>query len=235
MTAIAVPCPPPGADRIHDRLATETDLDDQAIASLIAAVCQDACRAAVESGGEAVAVPLDPVTAIPGWGDVAGTVETIADSVDDGGALPVGPTVDSGGAWAVRALSIASDRSEAASIAILAPLSPMIQRRHVDAAAMRLRSHDVVLGPTSGSGWYFLGLDRAIDQGLPDAIRHVHAVARRAVDDGRSLGTIPFLPGYRSGEELEGVIALLEIASWTDDGAAPYTRHWLDDDGLSLR
>lgn len=235
MTALAVPVPPSDVMRIRDRLVASTPLTFDEVTKLMVATCQDVCHAVAGSGGEAFIVPLEPETSIPGWTNPSEITEEIARTATDAdNEITVTPTQPVDETGMQRLLDLVRERSDEASLAVVTPVTPLIQRRHVDAAAMRLRTSDVVVGPTSRCGWYFFGVSRETDLTLgPDACA-LPTITRDVLEAEVSIASIPFLPRMETNEELSTILGLVDLATITDPARAPFTRSWAERTGIQI-
>lgn len=217
MTDIGIPVAVP------EELAQATGLDGQG--DLFHALLADAIFAVDECGGGLYLI-------VGGRDERAGTFvdellnTVVEENVDppvlrietDGGFPSVGPSLQ-----AVRR------HSSAASVGVLDPRTLLIQRRHLDTAAMRLRREDVVFGPSPSGGYYFIGSaleEDALSATLPNDIDTATAVA---AEGDRTVGFLEMLPVVTSEEQLEsatGLVAAMQTGSRT---VAPFTSAYLDE------
>lgn len=210
MTAIAVPLTGLPA-------ATVPHLPAELREDLAYALSADAAMAVHRSGGE--------LYFAVGEGDDRTTAEALrADALPSDAEVGVIEEVDG----QRETLVALRDRSDAASVAILDPITPFIARRHLDSAAMRLRREDVTIGPTPTGGWYFLGTRLETDE-LPDAIDgDVAHVVDTSVDADRTVGYLPILPAVGGETDLEQVGALLAAMRRSGRAVGPYTTAWFE-------
>ena len=233
MTAIAVPCPPPGATAKFDHLLADSSMQETDISRLIAAVCQDTILAAAASGGEPLIVPLELEQSLPGWADTQQVVGEFRSAIsEDAETIPLTSTIDETEHWFEDLLGIARQQSDAASVGIVVPKTPLVQRRHLDAAAMRLRRNEITLGPSTGGDWYFVGSQRDVTLSLADARGKTQSILD-ALDSEHSIASLPFLPGYETVESLSALQTLIALARETGAPAAPHTEQWFAEVALS--
>ncbi|MDG5820391.1 hypothetical protein [Natronococcus sp. A-GB7] len=99
------------------------------------------------------------------------------------------------------------EQEDATSVGVLEPTAPLIGRTEIDGAAMSLRRHDVVLGPSSGGRTYFAGFGEPIDFTDSDAVPELATLAERADDAGLGVGFAPMLPTIATESGLCATIA----------------------------
>lgn len=237
MTAIGILGLPPDSASIVSNLRDTTALEIEQIQSLVAGVTQDTARAAFESGGEPlVVVPKDPGAGIipNGSPDVRTYLESILE--------PVVPENDSiqwyeHDAAPGRSLNTVLDGlaevSNAASVAVIAPLTPFVQRRHVDTAAMRLRSADLVVGPATDGCGYFIGRHRDRAGADWSGTADLDGVVSAAQDTGEEVDWLPILPSIGQQSPMEPLRSILQLAAVAEKPVAPATRSWLSAVDLS--
>lgn len=228
MTVIAVPCPPPGINEVHERLDAELPLSGTELTQLIAAVCQDTLLAVVSSGGEPLIVPLALENPLPAWDDSVEVVSGMQDTLHiKNESIVQTSEINESAEWAEDLFDVARAESDAASLGICLPKTPLVQRRHLDAAAMRLRRNDITLGPSTGGRWYFLGCQRTIDleaAGDPGKTKTI----LEANESTSALASIPFLPGFETVAALVDLQTMISLTEQTGAPAAPHTKQWFE-------
>ena len=234
MTATAVACPPPSVAGSVRELVETTPLGKVELARFVAASCQDGCRAALESGGEAFVVPMKLGESIPGWGDPRDSAEElVAAALLDEEDVDILAPVTVGEGWVDDLFELVVNRSDEASVAVLSPVSPLVQRRHVDAAAMRLRSSEITVCPSTGGQWYFLGVTRSLDRTDSPDWRNLSTIAESMQKPQSSLASLPFLPGYRTAEELATILSMLELRTVSAESGSPFTSRWASNTAIA--
>ena len=143
-------------------------LDPESAATLYAASIKDAMAAAARSGGELL-VNYPPAEQLPAEHRTDTSPEAelrslAADAVE--GVEEVRFEVQVGSTFAARAGNAAthllSEEGED-SVAVMSGTAPTLGRTALDGAAMKLRRHEVVVGPGTGGRVAYLGLSELVD------------------------------------------------------------------------
>jgi len=212
MTTVAVLADPPREGLVLPGLAESTPLSAAEAAELYSAMCRDVCRAVEDSGGELL-VNYRPDDAVP---DAHGSEQSaeaevramvrpaLADPDDARFEVQVGET------FAGRAGNTAThllDREGVSTVAVVEPTAALLSRRVVDNAAMKLRRHDVVLGPAPGGRVYYAGFGTPID--FEDAYDPpaVETLTARGDDADLSVDFLEMQPVVETGADLATVLS----------------------------
>ncbi|HKJ58686.1 MAG TPA: hypothetical protein VKA37_05620, partial [Halobacteriales archaeon] len=182
-------------------------LDPGSAAALYAASIKDTMAAAARSGGELLvnypAAEQLPAEHRTDTSPEAELRSLSADAVDDVGDVRF--EVQVGSTFAARAGNAAThllaEESED-SVAVLSGTAPSLGRTALDGAAMKLRRHEVVVGPGTGGRAAYLGLSDPIDfegayeppGGGDGRASEVEDLARRGVDAGYEVAFLPVHP-----------------------------------------
>jgi len=232
MTTVAVMADPPWADTVFTSLTGEGPLTPEEAADLYAAMLRDACRAVEGSGADLLVnyrVPDDePEEAVRE--DVESTVAAALDA-------PSGARyeIQVGSTHAARVGNTVTHLLEQEAVRSAAALDPrvaLLERRHIDSAAMKLRNTPVVVGPAPGGRVWYAAFTDTVD--FDDA--YAPPVLRTLTERGRAAGhEIDFverLPVVETPADLTGV--LVEIRA-RDRAARPVPTHTSDAlDGLGI-
>lgn len=179
------------------------------------ALLMDLLAAAAGSGGDVqVAAPTDPAHI---------TLEDlVADALGPETEVPItrhdnpAPTID----------EIVGEQEGGS--AVIFPRSPLLRRTHLDAAAMRLRRHDVVLGPSAHHGLLYAAF--ASEAVVPDGhLRGLVDATDTFVAADRSVDFIDPWPALTSTAGVEGACALLTAYERSGRDVAQFTRAALAD------
>lgn len=208
MTTVAVLLDPPRAGTVLTRLAETSPLSDDEAASLYAAMARDVVGAVDDSGGDLL-VNYRPESDVPGDGDAAAEVRAlVSDAVVGDPRLEV----QVGSTFAGRVGNTVTHLLESEGVdsaAVVAPTAPLLGRAQVDQAAMKLRRHEVVLGPSTGGRVYYAGFGEAIDFADAYAPPAVETLTDRARDPDFAVDFLPVLPVVETGADLATVASLL--------------------------
>ncbi len=215
MTATAVVVPSP--ERWVDAVTATGDLTAGAARSIFWAVVADSISAAHNGGGPMVVydadATLDTNETVPAW------LETDY-PVLSGTAISTGDVP-----------SELARRYDDASVALVAGMCPLLGRRHVDAGAMRLRRHEVVIGVDQTADWYYLGVSADL-AGSVDPSDRPRDLAAWGDEAGASVDFMPMLPVVRDAASLSVVEELLAAHAIARTATAPTTRATLEQLGV---
>jgi len=210
MTTIAVLADPPRDGAVCSTLVEQGVLTEPEATELYAAMLADVCSA-VESSGAELLVNYRPAEQVPG-DDVDSEAEVRAvldDAVDLGDArfeVQVGSTFAGRVGNTVTHLL---EREGVKTAAVVRPAAALLGRQHVDSAAMKLRSNEVVLGPSTNGRVTYAGFDEPIDfEGAFDTPQ-IETLVRRATDAGLSVDFLPTVPLLETESDLETVVPQL--------------------------
>jgi hypothetical protein len=195
MTVVAVLADPPREGLVCSSLVAETPLSAAQAVRLYEAALVDTCRAVDRSGGDLI-VNYRPADLLPDeYADCeakAAVRDALGDAVEDPRLEPqVGSTPS---ARVGNTITHLLDSEDARTAAVLDPLAPLVERTHVDDAAMQLRRHDAVLGPATGGRVYYAGFAEPID--FTDALAppELETLTDRAADADAGVGFLSSLP-----------------------------------------
>lgn len=205
MTTVSVLAAPPSQSATIDRLASDT-LEREEAGRLYGAMLGDVCRAIERSGADLV-IAVDP-----GEGDAEEADADVRERVEE--ALVEPEAVE-------YARQEGEDRPErlasevlrlhetgATSAAVVEPSAAFLARTTVDSASMKLRSSEVVLGPTTEGRVFFAGFGEPMD--LREALESpaLESLADLASED-RSVDFLHVLPVIEGPDDLTTAIPLL--------------------------
>ncbi len=218
--------------QIHGELTAETPLEPEETRDLLECAVRDTVVAVDASGANLVLAVTDRTpTPIFEWDDIDAGVAELSDDCGIEREMGVVP-VDRGGVNVASLLDAAIEERPGPSVSILRPISPLLQRRHLDGMTMRLRRDDVVLGPTTTSEWYAIGRGRDVSLGHIDTSPSLTGTALGVAEADVSIDLLPALPAITSVTGLAGTIALLEAYALAGRAVAPWTAQFLDDTEL---
>ena len=180
------------------RLVAQSALSDGDRDRLYEAGIVDVVRAVDACGGDLLVNYRDDRVAAddePGSGLPSVVGNVVEEAIGDTDAARYEPQVGSTRSARIgNTVTHLLEREGATSVGVLDPLAPLVERTQIDAAAMALRRHDVVLGPGSGDSIYLSGFSTPID--FTDAYeqRPLTRLARRSEDGGLKTGFVPSVP-----------------------------------------
>ncbi|SDM40181.1 hypothetical protein SAMN04487949_1538 [Halogranum gelatinilyticum] len=215
MTTIAVFVDPPREGLVGTELAETSPLTSSEAADFYAACIKDAILAAERSGGELL-VNYRPDDLIPEefHGEQSAEAEVralVADALGDTSdvrfEVQVGSTFD---ARAGNTVSHLLREEGVQSVAIVRGNAPMLLRTAIDSAAMKLRTNDVLLGPSTEGRVYYAAFREAIDFEGAFETPELDTLADRADDTGHTTEFIPMQPVVETGDDLATFLPLLE-------------------------
>ncbi len=208
MTTVAVLADPPESGAVLSDLVP-SPLSAEEAAVLYTAALADVC-AAVERSGETMLVNYRS----PGDGDADDAEAAVRDAVTDALAAPgearfevqVGSTRS---ARIGNTITHLLETEASRTAAVVTPETPFLARGQVDGAAMKLRSSEVVLGPTTDGRIYYAGFSEPVDFEDALATPEVETLVERARDAGLSVDFLPTLPAVRTPTDLRTAVPRL--------------------------
>jgi hypothetical protein len=238
MTTVAVLVDPSPARNPLAECVDADALSESEARALYAAMARDVCRAVEASGGELLVNYAPEAADGEASADDSSAAEDAArDLVAEGLSAPSDARfeVQVGSSHAARVGNTVThllEREGVQSAAVVEPTAAMLERRHVDSAAMKLRGSPVVLGPSSrGRVWYaaFREPIDFTDAFEPPALR---TLTDRARDGGYEVDFVERLPLVERPADLAGFVAELGARQRAEKWVPPHTAAAVEDIGL---
>jgi len=244
MTDVAVLVDPPRAGLVAQGLADATPLSEDQAVDLYEASVEDTLLAVAASGGELL-VNYRPEETIPEAHrrDEGTAEETIRAMVDealdatdhDADDVRFEPQV--GSTFSARAGNTVThllEEEDATSAAVTRGLVPLLERTHVDNAAMKLRRSEVVLGPTPGGSVGYAGFADTVDFEDAFAEPALETLTDRGVDAGHDVDYVPLLPRVDTSDGLATLVSTIRARARAERSVPPFTAGLVDDYGLHV-
>ncbi len=239
MTIVVLLADPPREGLVGTELAESTPLSPAEAADLYEALLRDVVLAVDRSGGDLL-VNYPDEGALPAAHRTETSPEAalravVADTL--GGTEDVRFEPQVGSSFDARAGNTVTHllrEEEADSVAVVTPAASLLSRRVIDAAAMKLRTNGVVLGPSSRGRTYYAGFTEPIDfAGAFDA-PSVTTLATRGRDAGLDVEFVESLPSVESGDDLLDVIPLLRARVAAERIVPDHLAAFVYDHGLDV-
>jgi glycosyltransferase A (GT-A) superfamily protein (DUF2064 family) len=242
MTVIAVLLDPPRDGLVLPELPETSPLDASEATSLYRAMAADAMFAAADSGGELLVNyrPDDriPDEHVPAAADAEREVsDLVADALDEDAREDARIEVQVGSTPAARVGNTVThllDREDATSAAVLHPDAPLVRRKDVDSAAMKLRRSPVVLGPSQGGRVHFAGFTDPIDFTDADEPPELESLTVRAIDAGYETDFLPHATRVRTGDDLATVVSIIRSRRAAERIVPAHTTARIEELGLRV-
>ena len=240
MTVVAVLADPPRPGLTPPRLAETSLLSEEEAAELSAAMLRDTLRAVERSGGDLLVNyrpdDLLPDAAVDPDEPSAEALKSIAaDALEDPGAARF--EVQVGSTFSARAGNTVThllDEEGVQSAAVLRGDAPFVLRSTIDSAAMKLRTNDVVLGPSTDGRVYYAGFTAPIDFEGAFSRPEMETLVDRANDADRDVGFLEMQPTVRTGADLATLVSTIR-ARWQAGRVVPErTAEFVVDYGLTV-
>lgn len=221
MTVVAVLADPP-REGVLPRVVGGTPLSAADAAALYEATLSDALRAVATSGGDLL-VCYRPADLLPdgGTGDPEARVRAVAEeALSDLGTDPHFEAArferQVGSSQAARVGNVVTHllrEEDAESAAVVWPTAPLAGRTEVDGAAMKLRTAETVLGPTTDGGLYYAGFTEPVD--FADALvpPAVETLTERAAAAELGTNLLEITPSVATPAGLALTVSLLRARS----------------------
>ncbi|WP_123534574.1 DUF2064 domain-containing protein [Halosimplex salinum] len=238
MTTVAVLVRPPESGTVLPTLVDAGAVTADEARDLYAAMVRDTC-AAVESSGGDLLVNYRPVHAED---ETEATedeeaLDAVRSLLDGALANPDSHRyeVQVGSSLSARVGNTVThllEREAVKSAAVVRPTAALLERRHVDSAAMKLRQSEVVLGPATDGLVSYAAFTEPID--FEDAFTspEVETLTDRAVDAGLSVDFLEMHPVAETAGGLATLVSQIRARQRADLRVPPYTTAVVEDLGL---
>lgn len=136
--------------------------------------------------------------------------------------------------WIEAVLRSLLDRPGVETAAVVPASVPMLERTHVDGAAMRLRRSSMVLGPDHRGGTFYVGTDgsAAFGGGLDPSVEV--SLVREARRRGSEVDFLPVVPTVRGGRDLRWLVGHVEALRAAGRRVPARTAAWIDGVGATM-
>ena len=214
MTVIAVLAEPPRAGLVLPKLPESSPLSAAEATDLYAALLKDTFLAVERSGGELLVnyranddLPDEFAGDRSAEAEVRALAADALESTDDARF-----EVQVGSSFAARAGNTVThllEREDVQSAAAVTGTAPLLTRKEIDGAAMRLRRNEVVLGPSDRGRVYFAGFTDTVNFENAYAAPEVETLTDRGVDAGHEVDYLPAMTSVETGKDLLSLVPLL--------------------------
>jgi len=235
MTTIAVVATPPREGAVCQTLVEQEILTATEATELYTAMLSDVC-AAVDASGAELLVNYRSDEQVPG-DDVDSEAEVRAALADVIDTDSVRFEVQVGSTFAGRVGNTVThllERESVKTAAVVRPAAALLGRQHVDSAAMKLRSNEVVLGPSTDGRVTYAGFAEPIDFENAFATPQIETLAARATDAGLSVDFLPTVPLLETESDLATVVPQLRARQRAGRLVPTRTAETLDSLGITV-
>ncbi|WP_459194166.1 DUF2064 domain-containing protein [Halosimplex sp. J119] len=238
MTTVAVFVRPPESGTVLQNCVDAGAVSAAEAADLYAAMVGDVCAAVETSGGELLVNyrPVnadDPTTPTEDEDALEAVREVVSGTLSDPSSARY--EVQVGSSFSARVGNTVThllEREEVKSAAVVRPEALLLERRHVDSAAMKLRKSEVVLGPATDGRISYAGFTDPIDFEDAFAPPEVETVTDRGRDAGLDVDFIEMLPVAGTAGGFATAVSQIRARQRAGLRVPPLTANVLDDLGL---
>ncbi|RYJ14112.1 hypothetical protein ELS19_09150 [Halogeometricum borinquense] len=240
MTVVALMADPPRPGLVLSELAETSPLSETEAADLYAAMLKDSMVAVSRSGGDLLvnyrSEDLLPEAYREEDGTAEAAVRTLAaDALDDPSEarfeVQVGSSVS---ARAGNTMMHLLRDEDVRTAAVVRGDAPFFTRSKIDSMAMKLRTNEVVLGPSTAGRSYVAGFSDPIDFSEAFTTPEVETLTARANDAGHNVAFLEMQPTVRTGVDLLTLVPAIR-ARWQADRIVPgYTAEFVVETGLNV-
>ncbi|OYR45410.1 DUF2064 domain-containing protein [Halorubrum sp. Hd13] len=239
MTVVVVMAQPPREGLVATGIAESTPLSTAEAADLYEALFRDAVLAVDRSGGELlVNYPVDDDLPAEHRTDTAPEAELrtlVADTLGGTGDARFERQVGSSfGARAGNTVAHLLREENAHSVAVVTPQAPLLSRTVIDSAAMKLRTNEVVLGPSTRGRTYYAGFTAPIDFDGAFEAPSLPTLAARGRDADRDVEFLESSPSMVDGADLLDAVPLLRARFAAERVVPDYTAAFVHEHGLDV-
>ncbi|MDS0294754.1 DUF2064 domain-containing protein [Halogeometricum luteum] len=240
MTVVVLLADPPRPGLALSELAATSPLSEAEAADLHAAMLKDAMVAVSRSGGDLlVNYPAEehlPEAHRKEEGTAEAEMRALAvDALEDPDEVrfevQVGSSFDARAGNTIQHLLRDED---VASAALLRGDAPFFTRAKLDTVSTKLRTSDVVIGPSSGGRCYVAGFCESVDFAGAFEAPELQTVTDRATDAGHGVAFAEFQPTVRTGADLLTLVPMIR-ARWRASSIVPgHTAEFVVEEGLRV-
>lgn len=242
MTVNVLVADPPREGLVLPRLVETSPLDEAEAAGLYRAMFQDLVAAAADSGGPTL-VNYRPEDLLPGAYTTGESVEAelreyVAEVLPPEAAEDVRYEVQVGSTYDARVGNTVTHLLEEegeSSVAVLDPAAPLLGRKDLDGAAMKLRQRDVVLGPGTGGRVHYAAFGEPIDFAGAFTVPELDTLTRRARDAGLDVDFVEEHVTVTTGDDLLSLLVHLRARRAAGRIVPEYTTAYLASLDLRVR
>ncbi len=235
MATVVVLADPPVEGSVLPEIVDETPLTAADAAQLYSAMLVDVSRAVQDSGADLL-VNYPPAEDVPEESEpedrlrdlLAETLERPAEARYE---VQVGSTY--AGRVGNTVTHLLEEEGEK-TVSVVRPTVPFLSRAVVGGAAMKLRSSDVVLGPTTGGRVYFAGFGEPIDFENVFEPPAVETLADRARQADLEVDFIETLPVVETASDMVTALANVRARNRAERIVPVHTAAMFDDLDISL-
>jgi glycosyltransferase A (GT-A) superfamily protein (DUF2064 family) len=233
MATLVVLADPPVEGFVLPEIVESTPVTAAEATRLYEAMLTDLCRGIQASAGDLL-VNYRPADQVPEDVDPEASLRAV---LDDALEEPdeARYEVQVGETFAGRAGNTAThllDEEDEDSIAIVKPATPFLGRQQIGSAAMKIRSSDVVLGPTTDGRLYYAGFSESIDFENAYAAPAVETLTARARDADLDVDFLSMAPVVETGTDLANAVAQIRARLRAERNVPIETATVIDDLGL---
>ena len=239
MTTVAVLVDPPRPGLVLKSLPDSTPLSTGEAAELYSAMCRDVCRAVEASGGELLVnyradedLPEEFTDGESAEAEVRAMLRPALESPDDARF-----EVQVGSSFAGRVGNTVThllDEEGVTTAAAVEPTAALLSRQTIDNAAMKLRRHEVVLGPAPGGRVYYAGFGEPVDFADAYAPPAIETLTERALAADCSVDFLEMQPVVETQADLVTALTQLRARERAGRLRPEHVSAYLDEIGLTV-
>lgn len=243
MTDVALLVDPPREGLVATGLPGGTPLSIEEAADLYEAAVKDTARAVAASGGQLLVNYRAEESLPEPHREDEGTAEETTRALIEAALADVsggeGPRFEPqvGSTFSARAGNTVThllEEEDATSAAVLRGTTPLLERTHVDSAAMKLRSSETVLGPTPNGSVHYAGFAEPLD--FADAYDEpaLETLTDRAVAADHDVDYVPMLPRVDTPVGLATTVSTVRARAAAERAVPYFTATLIDDLALHV-
>lgn len=213
---------------------TPEPLSDAEATKLYTAMLADVCET-VQRGEGGVLINHPPAEQSAVENPERELRDVFTDEVPEPGAIRYEPQV--GDSYAGRignSLTHLIESEGVETVAVLDPTTAMLRREHIGTAMMKLRSSEVVLGPTPDGGVYFAGFDDPVDFEDAYATPALETLTERGLTADHDVDFLSMLPVVKEPTGLKTAVTLIRARLSAGRLVPPRTAARIEEWGLRV-
>lgn len=240
MTVVVVLADPPRPGLVLPDIPGTSPLSAGDAADLYRALLSDTVRSVERSGGDLLVnyrpddlLPEEFVTDTSSEAELRSLAAGALEDVTDARFEPqVGSTVS---ARAGNAVTHLLREEGATSVAVVRGTAPLLTRPVVDSSAMKLRTNETVLGPSTRGRTYFAGYTEPVDFADSFGDAELETLTDGARDAGHEVEYLPLQVAVETGADLRDLLPVLWSRIAAERIVPEHTASFVHERGLRVR
>ncbi|MFB6254927.1 MAG: hypothetical protein ABEI06_09985 [Halobacteriaceae archaeon] len=236
MTVYVVLVDPPLESVVRETFIESTDMPMSFLTDLYQAIQQDAIQAVIDSGGDLLINYRPPDQhPVADDHDIESTIRSMAEAVD--GCEDPRMEIQVGSNRSARignAITHLLETEDHETVAVLDGRAPLLRRTELDSLAMKLRRHDIIIGPGTNCEVAIAGFRDTIDFTHAFQPPALNSLVEQSVEDGYEIDFLHETIYLTDKADLLDLIPIITARQQAGRIVPPHTTAVIDAYDLSI-